>query len=267
MLDRYRRAPNYLLPLPPLILLALAHLPASAANLDWIAAIGRVTHGVVTPLFVLSLIALGLMLALMFLPGKLEADDIGLDRDHLGRGVGILLMTWLAAQVFAVLPRVVAEDPVAIHETWLRGQGLTNAANLLSALGLAAAMDTALIGFLLVQLYLRFHRDDSRDSHQGVDPALAITVLVGCLLSLVLVGLHSANRTLLLTLAVSLAAGVYLCWIYLRSRNLFFTIGVHMLLLAPTPVVAGIRGEPAWFHSGAIALVAAIWTLLWPRRD
>jgi hypothetical protein len=60
---------------------------------------------------------------------------------------------------------------------------------------------------------------------------------------------------------------VYLCWIYLRSRNLFFTIGIHMLLLAPTPVVAGIRGEPTWFHSGAVALVAAIWTLLWPRRD
>lgn len=267
MQDRYRKAPNYLLPFPPLILLALAHLPASAATVEWVAAIGRATHGVVTPVFLLSVIALGLMLALWFLPGKLEADDIGLDRDHLGRGIGILLMTWAAAQIFAVLPRVVAEDPVAIHESWLRGQGLTNAANLLSALGLAAAVDTALIGFLLVQLYLRFHRDDSRDSHQGVDPALAITLLVGCLVSLVQVGLHSPDRTLALTLVVSLGAGVYLCWIYLRSRNLFFTIGVHMLLLAPTPVVAGIRGEPTWFHSGVIALVAAIWTLLWPRRD
>jgi hypothetical protein len=61
--------------------------------------------------------------------------------------------------------------------------------------------------------------------------------------------------------------GGFLSWLYLRTRNNFFVIGVHALLLAPSPVVAGPRGGGAWFHPLVVAILATVWALLWPRRD
>ncbi len=262
MFERYRRAPLYLLPLPPLVLLAVAHLGDVTYRLPWLAAINRVTRDIVSPPFVVALIALGVVLAIV-LVGRLELDDIGLDRDDAARGIGLTLMTWFGAQVLAVLPRVVSEDPIAIHGSWLRGEGLHNAGTVLLMLGLAALIDVALVGFLLVQLYLRWHQDGKR-SVQGLRAALLVTVLLADLTMLILAGLHSSDRVLLVILAASTVIAVLLCWIYIRTGNLFFTIGVHTLLLAPTPLVAGIRGEPQWFHSLTIGIVAILWTLLWP---
>jgi len=251
MFDRYRRARPFILGIPPLILASLVLFNQTRPqDTGWVA----------------SLVALSAMLAVMLGAGGLKLEDVGLDRDMLARGVGITLMTWAATQVIGVLPRVAAEDPVAIHRSWLHGSALSIGGNLVTALSAATLAEVALRGFLLVQLYLLFHHDP-KDSRQGVLGAVLVTVVVGNAVALIGSWPVSSTHALLLTQAIAAATGLYLSWIYLRTRNLFFAIGVHTLVLAPTPVVAGLRGEPEWFFPVVVGAVAAVWVLLWPRRD
>lgn len=251
MFDRHRRARLFTLGLPPLILALLVLFDrGKPASTTWLG----------------SAIALGVMLALILGAGGIKLDDVGIDRDKLARGVGIVLMTWTATQVIGVLPRVVAEDPVAIHRSWLHGSPLAIGGNLLSAFSWATLEEVALRGFLLAQLYLWFHRDP-RNRMQGVFGALTLTVLVGNGLALLGGWPFPSTHDLLLNQAIAAGMGLYLGGIYLRTQNLFFVIGVHTLILAPTPVVAGLRGEPAWFFPIVGGAVSAVWVLLWPRRD
>lgn len=265
--DRPRARP-FTLPFPPLILALIALLLGSAwlKRVSWLSGTEQLTRGTVQPEFLVSVIALGVLLVVMLGSGKVTAADIGLDRDMLARGGGITLMTWAATQVIGVLPRVVAEDPVAIHRAWLHGSALEIGGTFLTALGGATVAEVALRGCLLVQLYLLFHRDP-KHSRQGLGWAVAITVLVGNAIALLAKWPAASTRELLITQAIAAGIGLYLSWMFVRTKNLFFTIGVHTLILAPTPVVAGLRGEPVWFFPGVIAAVAAVWVLLWPRRD
>jgi CAAX protease family protein len=266
MFDRYRQTRPFILPLPPLILLAVLLYDERARQISWITAIADRTHWIIRPEFVLSLMGLAVLLVVIFLPGKLKPDDLGLNRDMVARGLGITLMTWLAAQVLAVLPRVASEDPIAIHQSWLRGDWVRNVANLLSALTIASIAEIALRGFLLVQLYLLLHRD-SKDPDRGFGISVAASVIVGNVAIGAITGIHGTAQEILLPQALAAVDGLLLCWIYRRTRNLFFAIGVQTLIIAPTPVVAGVRGEPGWFHSLMIAVVASVWTLLWPRGE
>lgn len=266
MFERHRRAPLLVLPMPPLVLLAVVLLGGWVHSVGWIMGIADQTHWIIRPDLILSLLGLALLLAVILLPGKLKPDDLGLRRDMAVHGLGIVLMTWMAAQVLAVLPRVVSENPIAIHQSWLRGDWARNVGDLLSALSLASIAEIALRGFLLVQLYLLLQRD-SKDPDRGVGIAVAASVITGNVVVAAITGVHGTPLAILLPQAVAAVDGLLLCWIYLRTRNLFFVIGVQTLIIAPTPVVAGIRGEPGWFHSLVIAVVASVWALLWPRRD
>ena len=251
MFDRHRRARRFTLGFPPLILALLVLFNHTRTQeTGWPA----------------SLVALAAMVAVIVGAGGIKLDDVGLDRDMLAHGVGITLMTWAATQVIGVLPRVVAEDPVAIHGSWLHGSALTIGGNLLTALCAATLAEVALRGFLLVQLYQLLHRDP-KDSTQGVFGTVALTLVVGNAIALLDIWPADSTRQLLLTQAIAAGIGLYLSWIYLHTSNLFFAIGVHTLILAPTPVVAGLRGEPGWFFPIVVAAVAAVWVLLWPRRD
>ena len=268
MFDRHRRARLFSLPFPPLIvaLLGILLMSGDLEQIDWVVAAQEASRGVITGAFLASVIAFGLLLAVILLAGNVEPDDVGLDRDQVGRGIGITIMTWAAAQVIGVLPRVVAEDPIASHPAWLHGSAFEIAGNFLSGLTFASVEEVALRGFLLVQLYLILHHDP-KDPDQGLGRAVALTVLVGNLVALPRVLPYTATRELIASQALLAGLGLYLSWIFLRTRNLFFTIGVHTLILAPTPVVAGLRGEPDWFFPVVVGAVAAIWVLLWPRRE
>ena len=266
MFDRHRRARLFTLPIPPIILALLVLLPYANTTRGWLPELADLTHGVVTPVLVTSLVALGVMLVVVFGAGKVRPDDLGLDRDGLARGVGITLMIWAATQVAGVLPRVVAEDPVAIHRSWLHGSWSLNVGHFLGALGFATVIEVALRGFLLVQLYLLFHREP-KNPYQGLAWATIVTVILGNVVMLPVMLPTESSRTLVLQQAIVAGVGLYMSWIYVRTRNLFFTIGVLTLILAPTPVVAGLRGEPSWFFPAVVAFVAGIWVLLWPRRE
>jgi membrane protease YdiL (CAAX protease family) len=250
--QRYRRSWPLFLPVPPLLVAALSYgLTRNLVRESWI---------------VLPLAALVVLSLLVVAAGRIKLEDVGFNRDYVGRGLGVVAMIWVASQVIGVLPRVVAEQPVVLDRAFEYGSRLEIGRLFLAAFALAAVEDVALRGFLLAQLYLLFN-GDSADGEKGIGWALAITAVVSCLVTLPRTLPYPTMELAAIDLGVVLAGSLLLGWLYLRTRNLFFVIGVHALLVAPTPVVAGPRGGGTWFQPLVVAILATLWALLWPRRD
>ena len=267
MFDRYSRARRFSLLLPPLIV-GLAGLITSdqMAEIEWLRVTELATHGVITPLFIRSLATLGVLLGVVTLVGGIKLDDLGLDRDYFGRGVGVSVMIWCAAQVVGVLPRVVAERPVVLDPVFEHGSRWEISGNFLAALGNATVEEIAFRGFLLVQLYLLFHAG-SKEPARGLGGAVATSLIVANLAALPRLLPYASTQAAIESQAVLLGIGLFLTWIFLRTKNIFFTIGVHALIASPTPIVAGPRGGGTWFHPLVIAILASVWAILWPSRD
>ena len=267
MFDRYRRARPAALPLPPLLLAGFAMVASgAAANSEVLRLLTEVTRGIVTPVFLLSLLALGVILSIVILIGGIGLDDVGMDRDYVGRGVGVTVMIWAAAQVVGVLPRVVANRPVLLDREFEFGSRLDLVGRFLESLGNATLEEVVLRGFLLVQLYLLFH-GGAGPERRGVASAVAITLVVTALVALPGALPYPSWRSALIHQGTLLGVGLFLSWIYFRTRNLFFIIGVHTLLLAPTPIVAAPRHGEELYHAAVIGTLATVWALLWPRRN
>lgn len=264
--ERHKAARLAALILAPLVPLGLYLWGNRTLGIELLVQLEEATRGAVLPETLAALAGLVLLLLIISGVGGIAPDDAGLDPDKLGRGVGLVLMTWVASQILGVLPRVVAEDPVVLHRAIEHGDPFRVAGQFLAALGLAAVLDLAFRGFLLVQLYRRFHKDPDDPEH-GLGRAIAVTVLLGNLVALPAELPYATVRAAVASQALLAGFGLYATWLWLRSRNLFFVIGVHGLMLAPSPVVAGPRGDPVWYFPTVVGVLAGVWALLWPRRD
>ena len=267
MFQRFRRAHPLSLLLPPLLVAAFGFTMArKLVDLEWLRIVENATRGVITAPFVLALGAIAILLLLILLVGRIKLDDVGLHRDYLGRGIGVVAMIWGASQVIGVLPRVVANRPVLLDYDFEYGSRWEMAGQFLTALGNATLIELAFRGFLLVQLYLLFNRNN-QDEESGSGWATIITVVVTNLAMLPRVLPYPSREIAAADQGIMVLGGLFLCWLYLRTRNLFFVIGVHTLLVAPSSVVAGPRGGGSWYPTLVIAILATLWALLWPRRD
>ena len=235
-------------------------------DIEWLGIAERATRGVITGGFVISLVAIAILVLVILLVGRIKLDDAGLHRDYLGRGIGVVAMIWGASQVIGVLPRVVANRPVVLDRAFEYGSRWEMAGQFLTALGTATLEELAFRGFLLVQLYLLINRGH-QDEESGALGATIITVLIANLAMLPGILPYPSRDIALADQGVFLLGGLFLCWLYFRTRNLFFVIGVHALLLAPSPVVAGPRGGGSWYQPLVVACLATLWALMWPRRD
>jgi membrane protease YdiL (CAAX protease family) len=267
MFQRYRRAHPLALLLPPVAVAGFGFVMArKQVDLEWLRNLETASRGVVTQSLVLTIAAILLLTGIILLAGRIRIDDVGLNRDYLGRGIGVVAMIWGASQVIGVLPRVVANRPVLLDHDFEYGSRWDLAGQFLNALGIATLEELAFRGFLLVQLYLLFNRG-SRDEEAGAGWAAIVTVIIANLAALPRVLPYPSLELAATDQGVLLLGGLLLSWLYLRTRNLFFVIGVHALLLAPSPVVAGPRGGGGWYQPLVVAVLASLWALLWPRKD
>ncbi len=267
MFERTRRAHPASLLLPAALVAGLGWVLAHRQpDLALLRPVVEATRGLVTVQFLLSLAAFGLVIGIMLLAGRIKPDDAGLQRDLLGRGVGATAMIWGASQVIGVLPRVVANRPVLLDPAFEHGSRWDLGGHFLTALATGSLEELVFRGLLLVQLYRLFNREH-RDEDVGTLPAAAITLLVAGLAALPGVWPYASIEAAAIGQGILLGGGAFLCWLYFRTKNLFFVIGIHALLLAPSPVVAGPRGGGQWYHPLVVAILATLWALLWPRRD
>jgi hypothetical protein len=265
--QRFRQAHPLSLVLPPVLVALFGYaLARKMVDPEWPGIAESATRGVITREFVLSLVAIGVLLLLIPLASRIKLDDVGLHRDYLGRGIGVVAMIWGASQVIGVLPRVVANRPVLLDRDFEFGSRWEMAGQFLTALGNATFEEIAFRGFLLVQLHLLINRGDRNDEGRSAWAAI-ITAVVANLAMLPGTLPYPSLEIAATDQGILLLGGIFLCWLYLRTRNLFFVIGVHALLIAPSPVVAGPRGGVDWYQPLVVAVLAALWALLWPSRD
>jgi membrane protease YdiL (CAAX protease family) len=203
------------------------------------------------------------VLGIMFAWGKLGPRDVGLRREHLGTGVLMTVVLWLFAQLGIVVWQaafggpVGAGGPLDLNPLW--NGGATVVLGLLAAqlLGNALYEEITFRGFLLPQLYLKMERWRDRPAIR-IAAAVVLSVMMFALIHIPIrlwTGVTFAELPGSL-LWVGLLGVVYAV-IYLRTGNLFFTVGAHALSNAPTMLFVGDSG----YAMMACALVIAA---LWP---
>ena len=218
------------------------------------ATVGLINDTLVANFFLLAIIVVGIMFAW----GKLGPRDVGLRHEKLGTGVVMTAVLWLFAQLALLIYQVATGGMVELNPLWQRGATVVIGLLIAQLLGNALYEEITFRGFFLPQLYLKLDRWSDR-------PALRMAAAVA--LSITMFALiHIPNRlwtgTTLAELPVSLlwvaGLGVIFAVIYLRTGNLFFTVGVHALSNAPTMLFAGDSG---YTMMACAVIIAALWPL------
>jgi membrane protease YdiL (CAAX protease family) len=243
------------------VVMAAALTTAAVASfrwglLDWVV-FG--TRGLINETLAANLILLALLVGgVIFFIGRLRPSDLGLVKSGLAPAAGLVLLVWLAAQAAQALSLWSTGGEVALNPLWER-RGVSVVLGLLFAqlLGNALYEEIAYRGFLLPQIHLLLGRWLAR-------PAVRLAAALGVSQSLFALA-HVPNRLyqgvalpdLLPSLLSVLAFGLLYSFIYIRTGNLFFAVGVHAFSNTPTFVVGG--NEPVLVL--ALGFVVA---LLWP---
>jgi membrane protease YdiL (CAAX protease family) len=192
-------------------------------------------------LLVFAVLLIVAVVGVIFGLGRVQPADVGLRRDKLGEGVIVTMAVWSLMQLIEVAGDVVTSGPVTIAPSWTRnGIGSTLAWTGVMFLGAALYEEIAYRGFLFPQLYLKI-----RGTHRA---RLSIAlVLSQAVFAASHIPAHVAIRNLSgsalwTTVVLQGITGVLLVLLYLRTRNLWISIGIHGLANAPTPLVAGASG-------------------------
>lgn len=215
---------------------------------------GLINDTLVANFFLLAIIVVGIMFAW----GKLGPRDVGLRREKLGTGVVMTAVLWLFAQLALLIYQVATGGMVELNPLWQRGATVVIGLLIAQLLGNALYEEITFRGFFLPQLYLKLDRWSDRPALRMV-AAVALSITMFALI-------HIPNRlwtgTTLAELPVSLlwvaGLGVIFAAIYLRTGNLFFTVGVHALSNAPTMLFAGDNG---YTMMACAVIIAALWPL------
>lgn len=173
--------------------------------------------------------------------GRLQPADVGIRRDKLREGMIVTVAVWSLMQLIEVVGDIAILGTVTIDPSWIRnGIGSTLAWTAAMFLGAALYEEIAYRGFLFPQLYLRI-----RGTHRARFwiALVASQVVFAASHIPAHVTLRNLSGTgLWTTVVLQGITGALLLLLYLRTRNLWISIGIHGLANAPTPLVAGASG-------------------------
>ena len=164
----------------------------------------------------------------------------GSDGTSWERGMIVTVAVWSLMQLVEVVGDIVTTSKVSIAPSWIRnGIGSTLAWTAAMFLG-AALYEIAYRGFLFPQLYLKI-----RGTHRArfwIALLLSQVVFAASHIPAHITLRNLSGSALGTTVVLQGIIGVLLVLLYLRTRNLWISIGIHGLANAPTPLVAGASG-------------------------
>lgn len=196
------------------------------------------TGGVIEPTLIGSLLVLLVFGYVVLVPGRLRLADLGWARQHLAPALVTVVGFWALMQVTLAVIAVTRGWHVTLHPSWQRaGAGPLVGGVLAQVFGNALAEETAFRGFFFTQL----RRRTRTLGHLG---SIAIAATSSAVLFAVT---HVPNRLLVKHIAMShlvtdqvqlVVAGLLFAMVFVLTRNLFTTTGLHALANDPVPVVA-----------------------------
>jgi len=201
----------------------------------------RLTNGLVQATLIFSvarflLVAVGVAVLI----GGLRLRDLGIEWDHVSRGMVVVLGLWIVMQLIGMLLGLVISGEVALSPIW-SPERIPPIIGELAAqfLGNAFAEEVIFRGLLLTQIALMLK---GRISKRG--RLVAASVLISQLifsLSHIPQRLVSGDYSVLglvFNLLLVWVYGALFAFLYLRTENIFIPVGVHALANAPITIVA-----------------------------
>jgi membrane protease YdiL (CAAX protease family) len=192
-------------------------------------------------LLVFAVLLIVAVFGVIFGLGRLRPTDVGLRRDKFREGVMVTVAVWSLMQIIEIVGDVVTSGPVTIAPSWTRnGIGSTLAWTGVMFLGTALYEEIAYRGFLFPQLYLKI-----RGTHHArlwIALILSQAVFAASHIPAHVALRNLSGSALWTTVVLQGIIGALLVLLYLRTRNLWISIGIHGLANAPTPLVAGASG-------------------------
>lgn len=220
---------------------------------EWLRPLAAATGGLITGTLVVNLILIAaLVVGVMILYGGQRPIDLGLIAQRLPVGVAFPFGLWACAQLIHAIAGWLAHGTIALDPVWSAGGSALIGLLLAQLLGNALFEEIAYRGFLFPQLYFQF---SALRRHRWWRVSAAVAA-AGAIFALS----HIPNRIYLGLGADAIAAdllmltawGLLYTLIYLRTDNLFLTVGVHALGNAPTTLVIT---APALDGAGASFLI------------
>jgi membrane protease YdiL (CAAX protease family) len=173
--------------------------------------------------------------------GRLRPADVGLRLDKLGEGIIVTVTVWLLMQLIEVVGDIATSSTITIAPSWIRnGIGVTLAWTAVMFLGTALYEEIAYRGFLFPQLYLKI--GGTYRARFWIALLLSQVVFAATHIPAHVTLRHLSGSSLWTTVVLQGITGCMLVLLYLRTRNLWISIGLHGLANAPTPLVGGASG-------------------------
>ena len=199
--------------------------------------------------------------------GRRRPAEVGLEWSKLPAAILYTFVIWVGLQIVLVAWYLSWGQSVAIANGWDGVDTLGKAGALLGQLlGNALCEEIVFRGFLLVQFVLLAQLWWSHQPRTSFVVALFFATLIFAVLHVPFL-LRPDNYLSLSKLARDLleifTIGSIFGWLYWRTCNLFFVVGVHALGNAPTTLWAA--RDPLWRVDPWVYLLAIIIALAWQR--
>lgn len=230
---------------------------------EWLRPLAAATGGLITGTLVVNLILIAtLVIGVMMLYGRQRPVDLGLIARRLPVGLAFPVGLWLTAQLVHGVAGWIAHGTITLDPAWQTGATALIGLLLAQIFGNALFEEIAYRGFLFPQLYFQF---SGLRHHRWWRIGAAVTT-AGAVFALS----HIPNRIylgmsageIIPDLLMLIGWGLLYTLIYLRTDNLFLTVGVHALGNAPTtllttaPALAGAGASFLIYGMAALALFA-----------
>jgi uncharacterized protein len=192
-------------------------------------------------LFVFAALLIVVVGGVIFGLGRLKPADVGLRRNKLAEGMIVTTTVWSVMQLIEIVGDIATGGNVAIAPAWIRnGIGPTLAWTAVMFLGTALYEEIAYRGFLFPQLCLKI--GGPYRARFWIALLASQVVFAASHIPAHITLRNLSGSALWTTVVLQGIVGILLVLLYLRTRNLWISIGIHGLANAPTPLVSGASG-------------------------
>lgn len=223
---------------------------------------GLYTGNLIQPLFVLSALKLTFVAAgLAIWIGGFRRRHLGMSWKHLKVGLLTTAFLWAMIQLVQIVDSVVSRGRIGYIST-PEGAAIPIVIGqfLLFAAGKALYDELIYRGLLMPQMHLKLQRYINLPARVLLASALVISQLIYVLIQLPLIELPHVNEfSSVVTVSSLFFMSLLNALVYLRTKNLYISAGIHALWYAPLFVVI-----PTIPHTIILGLLIMLFIVLWP---
>jgi len=221
--------------------------------------IGEVTGGVIHPTLVIGLTDFVLIVGGLVIFTNLRWRDFGLKAASLLPAIVLILGLWLLMNVGLLILALIQGSEISFANDWQTTGIIAVFGILISQLfGNALIEESLFRGFLIPQLFLKLKGVGDNPFPRGLIYAVILSLVVFTLQHLMNLSNTGIGSVLQTMFGIFLVGGLFTVF-YLRTKNLFLTIGFHALNNAPTPIFQSTEAGA----QGTMIVLGILLLLLW----